>query len=51
MTSLADLVFTTFEGGFILARTLRDPSLLRGQLTHLRRYLELLFAVGDASNP
>nr|MBA2293902.1 TetR/AcrR family transcriptional regulator [Actinomycetota bacterium] len=43
VTSLADLVFTTFEGGFILARTLRDPSLLRGQLTHLRRYLELLF--------
>jgi TetR/AcrR family transcriptional repressor of nem operon len=46
VTSLADLVFTTFEGGFILARTLRDPSLLRGQLTHLRRYLELLFEVG-----
>jgi len=51
VTSLADLVFTTFEGGFILARTLRDPALLRGQLTHLRRYLELLFGVGDASTP
>lgn len=51
VTSLADLVFTTFEGGFILARTLRDPSLLRGQLIHLRRYLELLFGVGDASRP
>lgn len=51
VTSLADLVFTTFEGGFILARTLRDPSLLRGQLTHLRRYLELLFGVGSAGNP
>jgi TetR/AcrR family transcriptional repressor of nem operon len=45
VTSLADLVFTTFEGGFILARTLDDPSLLRGQLTHLRHYLELLFGV------
>lgn len=49
VTSLADLVFTTFEGGFILARTLRDPSLLRGQLAHLRQYLELLFAVGAAA--
>jgi TetR/AcrR family transcriptional repressor of nem operon len=51
VTSLADLVFTTFEGGFILARTLRNPSLLRGQLVHLRRYLELLFGVGDAARP
>jgi TetR/AcrR family transcriptional repressor of nem operon len=44
--SLADLVFTTFEGGFILARTMSDPTLLRGQLEHLRRYIELLFGVG-----
>jgi TetR/AcrR family transcriptional repressor of nem operon len=51
VTSLADLCFTIFEGGFILARTLREPSLLRGQLTHLRRYLELLFEVGDAVKP
>lgn len=42
-TSLADLVFTTFEGGFILSRALDDPTLLRGQLEHLRRYLTLLF--------
>ena len=51
VTALADLAFTVFEGGFILARTLRDPSLLRGQLIQLRRYLELLFEVGDAANP
>ena len=41
--SLADQVFTTFEGGFILARAMDDPSHLRSQLTHLRHYLELLF--------
>src|SRR5262245_30934495 len=45
--SLADLLFTTFEGGFVLARTMQDPSLLGDQLGHLRRYLELLFGVGD----
>ena len=42
LPSLADQVFTTFEGGFILARAMRDTGLLRAQLTHLRHYLELL---------
>jgi TetR/AcrR family transcriptional repressor of nem operon len=41
--SLADQVFTTFEGGFILARAMHDPKHLRAQLAHLRHYLELLF--------
>jgi TetR/AcrR family transcriptional regulator, transcriptional repressor for nem operon len=41
--SLADQVFTTFEGGFILARAMHDPNHLRPQLAHLRHYLELLF--------
>jgi TetR/AcrR family transcriptional repressor of nem operon len=45
LTSLADLAFTVFEGGFILARTLGDAELMRGQLAHLRRYVELLFGV------
>jgi hypothetical protein len=45
--TLADQVFTVFEGGFILARTMRDPSRLRTQLTHLRHYLELLFGLED----
>jgi TetR/AcrR family transcriptional repressor of nem operon len=43
LPSLADQVFTTFEGGFILARAMHDPSHLRAQLAHLRHYLELLF--------
>jgi TetR/AcrR family transcriptional regulator, transcriptional repressor for nem operon len=41
--SLADQVFTTFEGGFILARAMHDRRHLRAQLAHLRHYLELLF--------
>jgi TetR/AcrR family transcriptional regulator, transcriptional repressor for nem operon len=52
MASLADQVFTTFEGGFILARAMHDPRHLRAQLAHLRHYLELLFGLspgrGDA---
>jgi TetR/AcrR family transcriptional regulator, transcriptional repressor for nem operon len=43
LPSLADQVFTTFEGGFILARAMHEPAHLRAQLTHLRHYLELLF--------
>jgi TetR/AcrR family transcriptional regulator, transcriptional repressor for nem operon len=45
LESLADQVFTIFEGGFILARTMRDQSRLRSQLAHLRHYLELLFGL------
>jgi hypothetical protein len=39
---------TVFEGGFILARTLGDPGILRGQVEHVRRYVGLLFDVGSA---
>ena len=49
LASLADLVFTTFEGGFILARTMGDPSLLAGQIAHLRTYVELLFGLEPRS--
>lgn len=42
LDSLADQVFTTFEGAFILARATDDPTHVRAQLGHLRRYLELL---------
>lgn len=45
LPSLADQVFTTFEGGFILARAMNDPNHLRAQLAHLRHYLELLFGL------
>lgn len=43
LASLADLVCTIFEGAFILVRTLDDPELMRRQLAHVRRYVELLF--------
>lgn len=42
LASLADQVFTVFEGSFILARATGDPGHVRAQLAHLRRYLELL---------
>jgi TetR/AcrR family transcriptional regulator, transcriptional repressor for nem operon len=46
LPALADHVFTTFEGGFILARAMDDPSRLAAQLAQLRTYLELLFGLG-----
>lgn len=49
LDSLADHVFTTFEGAFILARATDDPSHLRAQLGHLRRYLELLLDPSGAT--
>src|SRR5688572_9900022 len=45
LDSLADQVFTTFEGAFILARATDDPRHVRAQLAHLRRYLGLLLGV------
>lgn len=45
LPSLADQVFTVFEGAFILARATGDPDHVRAQLAHLRRYLELLLSV------
>ncbi len=46
LESLADQVFTIFEGGFILARATDDPLKLRDQLSHLRAYLTLLLRPG-----
>lgn len=40
--SLADLMFTVFEGSFILARATGDSADVRRQLGHYRRYLELV---------
>jgi TetR/AcrR family transcriptional repressor of nem operon len=45
LPSLADQVFTIFEGGFLLARALDRPDALRRQLAHLRHYVELLFGL------
>lgn len=38
------MVMTTFEGGFVVARVLHQPEVLREQFAHLRNYLELSFA-------
>jgi TetR/AcrR family transcriptional regulator, transcriptional repressor for nem operon len=45
LASLADQVFTVFEGGFILTRAMNEPAHLPAQLAHLRHYLELLFGL------
>ena len=45
LSSLADLVFVTFEGAFVLVRTLGDPSQMRRHLEHLRSYVTLLFGL------
>lgn len=45
LLSLADQVFTVFEGSFILARATGDPTRVQSQLTHLRTYLSLLFSL------
>jgi TetR/AcrR family transcriptional repressor of nem operon len=51
LPSLADQVFTIFEGGFLLARALGQPDALRRQLAHLRHYLELLFELPITVHP
>ena len=45
LASLADHVFTVFEGGFILTRAMNEPSHLPAQLAHVRHYLTLLFGL------
>jgi TetR/AcrR family transcriptional regulator, transcriptional repressor for nem operon len=44
--ALADHLFTTFEGAFILCRTLEDTSAMRAQLRVLRQLLESLLRPG-----
>jgi TetR/AcrR family transcriptional regulator, transcriptional repressor for nem operon len=44
--ALADHLFTTFEGAFILCRTLEDTSAMRAQLRVLRQLLESLLHPG-----
>lgn len=48
LDAVADLVFSTSEGGYIMARATRDPNLVRGQLLQVRTYLELLFGATSA---
>jgi TetR/AcrR family transcriptional repressor of nem operon len=40
--ALADHLYTTFEGAFILCRTLEDSTAMRAQLRVLRQLLESL---------
>ena len=42
--ALADHLYTTFEGGFILCRTTGDPSAMRAQLRIFRQLVETLLA-------
>lgn len=51
LDALSDLVFSTSEGAYIVARATRDPNLVRGQLLQVRTYLELLFAPDPAPGP
>ncbi len=44
LDALSDLMFSTSEGAYIVARATRDPELVRGQVLQVRAYLELLFA-------
>ena len=43
--AIADHVFATFEGAFMLTRAMRDPELMRRQLALVREYVALLFDV------
>ncbi len=45
LAALADHVFATFEGAFVLVRTMGDPGLMRQQLELVRRYVALVFDV------
>lgn len=44
LDAVADLVFTTNEGAYVLARATGRPQLLRDQLLQVRNYVELLFS-------
>jgi TetR/AcrR family transcriptional repressor of nem operon len=43
--ALADHLFTTFEGGFILCRTLETATAMRGQLRVFRQLVEALLRI------
>ena len=48
LDALADHVWVTYEGAFLLARATGDPSVMRRQLAQVRRYVELLFEPAGA---
>jgi TetR/AcrR family transcriptional repressor of nem operon len=47
--SIADMLTVTFEGAFVVSKTMRDPMTVARQLGHVRNYLELLFADAPAT--
>ena len=48
--AIADHLYTTFEGGFILCRTYDDPSAMRAQLRVFRQLLQALLDAPDRSH-
>jgi TetR/AcrR family transcriptional repressor of nem operon len=48
LDALADHLNVTFEGAFIMARALGDPTVMRRQLELMRGYVALLFDVPSA---
>ena len=47
--ALSDLMFSTSEGAYVVARATRSPDLVRRELLQVRNYLELLFAPASGS--
>ncbi len=47
--ALADHLFTTFEGGFVLCRTLENTSAMGAQLRVFRQLVEALLGLGHPS--
>lgn len=45
--SLADMITVTFEGAFIVSKTMKEAPVVARQLEHYRNYLELLFATEE----
>ena len=41
---LAQHVQSVLQGAFVLAKTTNDPAIARGTVTHLKRYVRMLFA-------
>lgn len=46
---LAQHVQSVLQGAFVLAKTTNDPAIARGTVTHLKRYVRMLFGSGGAA--
>lgn len=46
---LAQHVQSVLQGAFVLAKTTNDPAIARGTVTHLKRYVRILFGRGGAA--